>query len=372
MLKYPAGQALDGSMTENNGTKQSATLLEELNERSRTVFRELVETYLQTGEPVGSRTLSRALSLNLSAASIRNVMSDLEHMGLLTSPHTSAGRMPSDVGLRLFVDGLLEVGDLTEAERHNIESQVAAKGRNYSDVLGEAASMLSGLSHCAGLLTSIKSDAPLKHIEFVQTGAGQGLVIIVTENGLVENRVVDLPPGMTHSGLVEASNYLNAKLRGKTISEVRSEITQEFESQRAALDELSKTVVEAGLATWSEDKGDVLERTLIVRGHANLLGNVSARDDLERIRQLFEDLEGKNDLLQLLDKADEARGVQIFIGSESKLFSLSGSSIIAAPYRNSAQKVIGVVGVIGPTRLNYARVIPMVDFTAQVMSKILS
>lgn len=351
---------------------KSPTLLEEMNDRTRAVFRQLVETYLETGDPVGSRTLSRTLPLKLSAASIRNVMADLEESGLLTSPHTSAGRVPSESGLRLFVDGLLEVGDLTRDEQSAIEARVAAHGRTYEAVMADAASALSGLSHCAGLLVSSKTQAPVRHIEFVETGPGKGLAILVTERGLVENRVVDLPPGLTASGLREASNYVNARLAGRTFEDARAEILQEIEAQRTQLDQLSNQVIESGLAVWAgEGSADLMDRTLIVKGQANLLENLQALDDLERVRTLFSDIESKQELLNLLNLAEAAEGVQIFIGSETRLFSLSGSSVIVAPYRDSTQKVVGVLGVIGPTRLNYARVIPMVDFTAKVVGSLL-
>ncbi|MEM1138367.1 MAG: heat-inducible transcriptional repressor HrcA [Pseudomonadota bacterium] len=352
-------------------TSPSLSQLETLNERSRSIFRSLVETYLETGEPVGSRTLSRSLPFQLSAASIRNVMADLEHLGLLSSPHTSAGRIPSEQGLRLFVDGLLEVGDLTEEERERIEGQIGSQERALPDLLNDAILMLSGLSHCAGLVASSKSDVPLKHLEVVQTQPGQGLVILVSETGVVENRVLDLPLGMTPSALREAVNYLNARLQGRTIGEARQEILVEVEQHKAQLDTLSAQVVERGLATWSGEKGDVLDRTLIVRGQANLLENLGAMEDLERIRRLFEELENKADLLALLDRAETGEGVQIFIGSETELFSLSGSSVIVAPYKNAQQKIVGVIGVIGPTRLNYGRIIPMVDFTAQVIGRMM-
>lgn len=346
------------------------TTLENLNKRSREVFRLIVESYLETGDPVGSRTLSQALPLTLSAASIRNVMSDLEHLGLLTSPHASAGRLPSQTGLRLFVDGLLEVGDLASDERASIEGQIAAEGRSFDEVLTEATTRLSGLSHCAGLVVTPKHEGTLKHIEFVQTGAGQALVVLVFQDGSVENRVVDLPKGLAPSSLVQAANFLNAKLSGKTLGQARFEIEKELEERRAELDGLTASVVRAGMAVWSgADEGS--DRALIVRGQANLLEDMQAAEDLERIRMLFEDLEKQNELMQLLDLAQTGDGVRIFIGSETNLFSLSGSSVVVSPYMDQEQKVVGVIGVIGPTRLNYARIIPMVDFTAKTIGRVL-
>jgi heat-inducible transcriptional repressor len=345
-------------------------LISELNERSRDVFRQIVETYLKTGEPVGSRTLSQNLDLTLSPASIRNVMADLEDAGLLYAPHTSAGRLPTDTGLRLFVDGLLEVGDLSEDERQNIDIKCKAAGRRPEEVLTEATAALSGLSHCAGMVLVPKADEPLKHIEFVNLGPGRALVIVVAADGTVENRVIDVPLGMPPSTLVRAGNYLNARLAGKTFDEARNLIRTEMEQRRAELDQLTSQVIEAGLATWSGD-GDARKDSLIVRGHANLLGNLTAVDDLERIRHLFSDLEAKKELVKLLELARDGEGVRIFIGAENKLFSLSGSSVIVSPYTDSRDKIVGVIGIIGPTRLDYARIIPMVDYTAKLIGKFL-
>ncbi len=346
--------------------------LSDLDKRSREIFRSIVETYLETGEPVGSRNVSRALSMSLSPASVRNVMSDLEHMGLLHSPHTSAGRLPTEIGLRFFIDALLEVGDLSREERQQIEVQVKASRRANSaeQLLTEASQMLSGLSSGAGVVLTHKSDLRLKHIEFVRIEPLKALTILVGEDGQVENRVVDLPAGLPASALVEAANYLNAHLQGRTLSQVRTELERIKAVDQAELDQLSQKVVDAGLAVWSgsseEDPG-----TLIVRGASNLLADLEAAEDLERIRLLFDDLESKRDLIQLLGLAEKGDGVRIFIGSENNLFSLSGSSLVVSPYRDSNQRIVGVLGVIGPTRLNYARVIPMVDYTAKLVSRIL-
>ncbi len=354
-------------MTENKGN-----LVAVLNERSRSLFRNIVEAYLETGEPVGSRTLSQTSGLGLSAASIRNVMADLEQMGLLEAPHTSAGRLPTHLGLRLFVDGLLEVGHLSMDERQKIQEQISGSAHDVEDVLTQASSLLSGLCGVAGLVTAEKTDIALKHMEFVSLSPGKALVIMVTENGDVENRVIEVPAGMPPSTLMEATNYVNARLRGQTLDEARDRIMTEIEGQRAELDTLSAHIVEEGLGTWSgSDTTTAPVPQLIVRGRANLLDNVSISEDLERIRMLFEDLETKNELIQLLQLAKDAEGVRIFIGAENKLFSLSGSSVIAAPYMNNSQKVVGVIGVIGPTRLNYARVIPMVDYTAKLISRVI-
>ncbi|MDH3229122.1 MAG: heat-inducible transcriptional repressor HrcA [Alphaproteobacteria bacterium] len=343
-------------------------MIAELNERSREILRHVVEAYVETGEPVGSRTLSRRLGLALSPATIRNVMADLEEFGLLFAPHTSAGRLPTEQGLRLFVDGILQVGALTKDERSNIDSQCKVSGRSVPQVLEEATALLSGLSHCAGLVMAPKRDLRLKHIEFVNLGPGRALVVMVDENGGVENRVIDLPLGMPASSLVEASNFMAAKLVGRTLQEARAEILAEVKSQRGQIDELTGKVVEAGLATRSEDSGSGV---LIVRGQANLLDDIGALADLEQIRALFEALETKEALIRLLEAADVAEGVQIFIGAENELFTLAGASMIIAPYTNREEKLVGAIGVIGPTRMNYGRIIPMVDYTAKLISRVI-
>ncbi len=351
-------------------SQDPASPLQLLNGRSIEVFRQLVDSYLTTGEPVGSRTLSQSLTnLNLSPASIRNVMADLEQAGLLFSPHTSAGRMPTQQGLRMFVDGLLEVGDLKEDERRSIESQLSGSSQTVEDMLTQATEALSGLSHCAGLVMAPKAEAQLKHIEFVRVSDAKGLVILVSEDGSVENRVFDLPIGLPASALAQATNFVNARLQGRTLVEAGDVVLADMDSHKAELDALSAKIVKAGLATWSGGEG---AKALIVRGQSKLLEDVHAQEDLERVRQLFDDLEAKADLAKLLDLARGGEGVKIFIGSESKLFSLSGSSVIVAPYMNTEQKIVGVIGVIGPQRLNYARIIPMVDYTAKVVGRLLS
>lgn len=347
--------------------------LAQLDLRSRDIFRRLVETYLDTGEPVGSRTISRILPSSLSPASVRNVMMDLEDSGLIYSPHTSAGRVPTNAGLRFFVDALLEVGSISPEERLRIDAQMTGsnRSRRVEEVLGEATTLLSGLSHCAGLLVAPKSNARLKHIEFVSLAPGRGLVILVAEDGTVENRTMDLPVGLPPSALTKASNYLSARMQGKTIAEVQGLMQSEVASVRTELDELTAKVIADGVATWSGDAGED-DRTLIVKGQGNLIENLTAFDDLERIRRLFDDLENKKGLVQLLGLAETGEGVRIFIGAENKLFSMSGSSLIVAPYRNSEEKIVGALGIIGPTRMNYARIIPMVDYTARIIGRLIT
>jgi heat-inducible transcriptional repressor len=345
--------------------------LAQLNERSREIFRQVVESYLATGEPVGSRNLSRIIPMTLSPASVRNVMSDLEQAGLVYAPHTSAGRLPTERGLRFFVDALMQIGDLTENDRKAIEAQVAASGqaKSVETVLTEASGLLSGLTRAAGVVLTAKSDLRLKHVEFVRLEPERALVVMVAEDGQVENRVLNVPVGLPTSALTEASNFLNAHIRGKTIADARAELERALQARQAEFDELTQRIVANGLASWSG--GESGERKLIVRGQAHLLDDLKALADLERVRLLFDDLETRREVIDLLGRAEQAEGVRIFIGSENKLFSLSGSSTIVAPYHDASGRIVGVLGVIGPTRLNYARVIPMVDYTAKVVSKLL-
>jgi heat-inducible transcriptional repressor len=354
--------------------RNTTSSLRELNERYREIFRRIVETYLETGEPVGSRNLSRVLPMTLSPASVRNVMSDLEASGLIFAPHSSAGRIPTQSGLRLFVDGLLEIGNLQTGERDRIEKQLSPREREtsraMSDVLAEAGDMLSGLSQCAGVIVTEQQVSRIKHIECLSLDPKRALLILVDEDDNVENRVIHIPDGFPPSALTEATNYLNARVRGSTLNEAKLRIEAELEASRAELDELTAGVVRAGVAQWSGGKDET--RSLIVRGQSRLLDDLKALDDLDRIRMLFKDLESKQGLLHLLDLAETAEGVRIFIGSENRLFSLSGSSLIVAPFKDHDKKIVGVLGVIGPTRINYARIIPLVDYTAKLVSRVLA
>lgn len=347
-------------------------LLNEVDARSREIFRHIVDTYLASGEPVGSRNISRGLPSNLSPASVRNVMSDLEHLGLIYAPHTSAGRMPTQTGLRFFIDSIMQVGSLDNEERTSIERNIKAQADfdNVEDLLSEAGTLLSGLTGSAGLVLARKQNAALKHVEFIRLDERRALVILVSDDGQVENRVLMLPDNTTQSALTEASNYLNARIRGSTLEEAKMEMEKLFEAAQMELDELTQKVVEAGIATWVE-AGEGMTPTMIVRGRSNLLEDVSAAEDLGRIRRLFDDLEAKKDLMELLTLAEEGDGVRIFIGSENSLFSMSGSSLVLSPYRDQEESVVGVLGIIGPTRLNYARIIPMVDYTAQLVSRMI-
>ncbi|MET0545454.1 MAG: heat-inducible transcriptional repressor HrcA [Caulobacterales bacterium] len=347
----------------------NSTSIATLDARARDIFRQIVETYLSTGEPVGSRTLSKQ-RLNLSPASIRNVMADLAAAGLLNAPHISAGRIPTQQGLRLFVDSFLEVGNLSETERKDIENRIAGSGNTLENALSEASEMLSGLAGGASIIATPRRDSALKHIELVALGQNQALVVMVSADGDVENRVISIPTGTPAGALIEATNFLNARLRGRTLAQASESVLEELRNDRAALDEAAARLIEGGIAEWSGEDPE-RGRALIVRGRANLLTDAQATADLERVRKLFDDLENKKELIQVLDLVKDAEAVRIFIGSENPLFSLSGSSLIIAPYMNAERKVAGALGVIGPTRLNYARVIPVVDYTARVVGRLL-
>lgn len=350
-----------------------APSLSDLDQRSREIFRRIVQAYIETGEPSGSRNIARGLPMRLSPASVRNVMADLEALGLIYAPHTSAGRLPTETGLRFFVDGLMEIGDLSSDERVRIEEKVAGEERAASSdtLLGDAGQILSGLSLGAGVVLTGKADPVIQHIEFVRIDQNRALVVLVGEGGKVENRIIELPSGLPTSALTEAANYLNAHLSGRTLLELRQEFEKARETRKSELDTLTRKVVDAGLAVWSGGDGDD-GRKLIVRGRSNLIGETSAEEDLERIRMLFDDLETKDELIRLLSLSEDADGVRIYIGSENKLFSLSGSSVIVAPYRDSDRRIVGALGVIGPTRLNYSRIIPVVDYTAKLVGDLLA
>ncbi len=350
----------------NDGSR----ILSEMNDRSREVFRRVVEGYLESGDPVGSRTLSRTMSEQVSAATIRNVMQDLEFLGLLGSPHVSAGRVPTQLGLRMFVDGLLEVTDLAEADREKLDATLGANERDVGTLLDRVGSALSGLTQGASLVLAPKHEAPIKHIEFVSLSSDRALVVLVFADGHVENRVFAPPMGQTPSSMREAANFLNALAEGRTLSELRTAMEHELKARRQEIDSLARELVESGAALW-DNEGQPHER-LIVRGRANLLAGSAEAEELDRIRLLFDDLERKRDIVEFLELAEAGEGVRIFIGSENKLFSLSGSALVVSPYMNADRKIVGAVGVIGPTRLNYGRIVPIVDYTAQLVGRMLS
>jgi heat-inducible transcriptional repressor len=325
---------------------------------------------LTDGEPVGSRTLSREFSEDISAATIRNVMQDLELLGLLGSPHTSAGRIPTQLGLRMFVDGILEVSEVNNSDRKKIDKIISDETNQVEDILDDISTTLSGVTQGASLVLTPKHEAPIKHVEFLPLSASQALVVLVFADGHVENRLFKPPLGQTPSSMKEAANFLNAIMGGNTLSEAKKLIKNEIDYRRQELDSLAHDLVRSGLALW-EDSEERNER-LIVKGRANLLNESSQQEDLDRIKNLFDDLERKRDIADFLELTEKGEGVRIFIGSENKLFSLTGSSLVVSPYMNSDRKVIGAVGVIGPTRLNYGRIVPVVDYTAQLVGKMIS
>lgn len=344
--------------------------LSTLDARAREIFREIVEAYLTTGEPVGSRTLSRQGGVALSPASIRNTMADLVSLGLLEAPHAMAGRQPTQLGLRFFVDSLLQLGDVGEDEKREIDARIAQAGTNPQEVLGAASELLSGLAGGAGLVVTPERDAPVRHAEIVSIGPGQALLVLVFEDNQIENRIIKTPADLPPSALAEAANYMNARFKGRTLAEARAAAGEALARDHAALDQAAAKLIESGLVEWSGED-PTFGRALIVRGRANLLQDAQAVADLERARRLFDDLEKNRDLIQVLDLAKAGEAVRVFIGSENSLFSLSGSSLVVAPYMNAERRVVGALGVIGPTRLNYARVIPVVDYTARIVGRVL-
>lgn len=352
--------------------------LANLTDRARHIFRHVVESYLETGSAIGSLGLSQSLDKKLSPASVRATLAELEAHGLLYAPHVSAGRLPTQTGLRIFVDGLLQVGELSDEERDAIAPQLNGE-QSYEHVLRQAVDGLSGLSQCAGLVLAPNAALGIKHVEFLPVAEDKILVILVDQSNHVENRFIERPAGLVPSALTEASNYLNARLKGRSLGELRRDTQREMATLEAELGSLTAHIVETGLAQWGGDanapssqSNELTGKSLLVRGQTHLLDNLQAMEDLERVRLLFEDLDRKQELIALLSQAEESDGVKIFIGSETPLFSLSGSSIIISPYQDSERRVVGVLEVIAPTRTNYARLIPMVDHTAQVVSKLLA
>jgi heat-inducible transcriptional repressor len=342
----------------------------DMNDRTREVFRRVVEGYLTSGEPVGSRTLTRSLSEKVSAATVRNVMQDLEYLGLLDSPHVSAGRIPTQAGLRMFVDSLLEVGQVAPEDQERIDATLGTNDADVTSLLDQVGAALSVITRGASVVLTPKREAAIRHIEFVSLAADRALVVLVFADGQVENRVFVPPPGQTPSSMREAANFLNALAEGRTLSELRHSMTAEIASRRQEIDSLARAMVESGLAVW-ENAGESSER-LIVRGRSNLIDGAADQTEVDRIRVLFDDLERKRDIAEFLTLTETGEGVRIFIGSENKLFSLSGSSLVVSPYMNADRKIIGAVGVIGPTRLNYGRIVPIVDYTAQLVGRLVT
>lgn len=339
-----------------------------LDRRSERIFQLIVDSYIESGEPIGSSTLSKRLSESWSSATIRNVMAHLEKIGLLYSPHTSAGRLPTEQGLKLYVQGLLEVGPISEIDRQILESRFDVDDRSIQEILDEAITTLTGLSQCTGIVMAPTHNSPLKHVEFIYLSPGQALVVLVSSDGLVENRIISIPEDMTPSHLVEAGNYLSAHLVGKTLDEAKIYIQQELEFEKTQVDALVKYMVEKGFVRLGHSEH---KPTLIVRGQSNLLNVAKTADDVSHIQRLFESLEKKEGILDLLDSAKTGDGVQVFMGANSPLFHASGCSMIVAPYKNGKNDVVGAIGVLGPARQNYGRIIPMVNYAAQLIEKFL-
>jgi heat-inducible transcriptional repressor len=340
----------------------------ELTARAREIFRRVVEEYIESGQPVGSKTLAADGTLNLSPASIRSVLADLEMAGLLAAPHTSAGRMPTEAGLRIFVDGMMRMAEPTPEEQAAIEARLAEAGP-VEAAIRQASAILSDLSGAAGMVLVAPREQRLAQFSLVDLGQGRALAVLVGEDGGVENRVLTIGGALSPAALERASNYITARLSGRTLAEASQAMLAEIAEGKSQLDEASRDLVERGLAVWSKDAA--ARPVLIVRGAANLLDE-NALGDIERVRMLLEDLENKQSVAELLESAREAEATRIFIGSENRLFALSGSSVIASPYRDREGRVVGVLGVIGPTRLNYARVVPMVDLTARSLGKLIA
>ena len=354
-----------------NKLKNNKTLLSSLDDRSRTILQHIVESYLDTGNPVGSNTLSKKITPSLASATIRNVMSNLEALNLLKSPHVSAGRIPTETGLKLFIDGLLQVGDISSDEKNSIEALSAGTGKSLNNILSETSAALSGLSNCVSLVMAPTFERAIKHIEFVPIDNDKALVVIVDIFGLVENRIIDIPKGTPVGNLIEASNFINARAVGGTLEEAKNKIEEELLIHRKEIDEISKKVIKAGLAVKTEDMD---YPSLIVTGKNNFYSDLNTQEDFKKINELFEKIEQGQTLTELLKNSLSGTGVHVFIGADNKLFDYSGCSMIVAPFKTKENKTkaktLGAIGVIGPIRVNYGRIIPMVDFTAQAISKL--
>ena len=339
--------------------------INELSDRMREIFGLVVESYLERGAPVGSKVL--AGSVNLSPASIRGVMQELEERGLLTHPHTSAGRIPTESGLRLFVDGIMQMAAPDPREARELERRIV-RDQPIEDALAAASAALSGLSSCAGVVLAPKREMRLKQLGFVPLSPSRALAVLVGDDGSIENRVMDVDGRTASNALEQVSNFVNATLAGLTLAEAEARLRAEIRERKEAIDAAAAELVASGLADWSRDQSS--RPVLIVRGQANLIDEAAAAD-LERVRLLLGELEDRQEISRLLEGARDAPGCRVFIGSENRMFALSGSSVIAAPFSGSHGQVVGVVGVIGPTRLNYARVVPMVDFTAKALTRLM-
>jgi len=347
----------------------SKTLYLELSDRSKQIFKGVIESYLDSGEPVGSEALSKKLGINISTSTIRSIMANLQKEGLLFAPHISAGRLPTDKGMRYFVDGVLEFGRLSKSERETIKNQCRSKGISFEDVLDEASKILSSLSNCAGFVVAPKYQNKIKHIEFIRLSSNQIMSIVANENGLVENRILDSNNSYSENTLKQVSNYLNSKFSGKTIDEIKKIISNEIENSQLELNTLSKKLVKEGIIELVPNSEAPY---IFLHGQSSLLEDNIVTKDLDQMRNIFDDIENKSNFLSVLESTNKGKGVQIYIGAQNFLFNHSGLSMIMAPYINNEQKIIGAIGVLGPMRINYARIVPLVDYTSKVIGRILS
>ncbi len=340
----------------------------ELTDRTKQIFKTVVETYLETGSPSGSETVLKKAGLDISSASVRSILSNLQKEGLLFSPHTSAGRVPTEKGMRFFVDGLLEFGRISKSEKENIEQLSASKSKSYQEVLDEASRSISGLSNYAGIVIAPKYQKNLKHLEFIRLNNTQIMSILAYENGEIENRIIEDSGKFTNSQLLQTSNYLSEKFKNKNISEIKKIIESEITSTRSNLEEISKKLVKKGIV---EIEPKMNNPYIFLHGQSKLLKDEIISKDLDQIRQLFDDIENKSTFIDILENAGKAKGVQIFIGSKNFLFKHSGLSMVMAPYKNKEQEIVGVIGVVGPTRLNYSKIVPLVDYTSKIIGKVI-
>ncbi|MDA3902383.1 MAG: heat-inducible transcriptional repressor HrcA [Desulfuromusa sp.] len=337
-----------------------------LNERSQNILEAIVEDYIASAEPVGSRAISRKHNLNLSPASVRNVMADLEEMGLLCSPHTSSGRIPTRQGFQYYIDTLLEVRNLNRNEKQNLRNSYRFKNMRMEDIMQEVGRVLSGLSQYTGLVMAPKFISTVfRQIEFIRLSQRRLLVIYVSESGLVQNKVIEADPTLTAQDLEQVSNYLNSELNGLSIQEVRIKLKRELQEDRIRYDQLKKHALKLSSAALQDEVEDLL----YVSGASLMLGQPEFSTP-EQMRRLIKTFESKKILIELLDRGQSAQGVQIFIGSESSHIDLEGCSLITSNFSNQ-KGAIGTLGVIGPVRMNYSQVVPIVDFTAQLISRVL-
>ena len=343
-------------------------LYTELNDRSKLIFKKLVESYLKTGSPAGSETIMRTGGLNLSSASIRSILSDLQKEGLLFAPHRSAGRMPTEKGMRFFVDGLLEFGRISNIDKENIKQQCSSKGKSYEEVLDIASRAISGLSNYAGIVIAPKFQKNLKHLEFIRLNKTQLMLILAYVNGEVENRIIEDSGQYNSSLLIQASNYLTSKFSNKNISQIKKLLELDIKKSQNDIEIISSKLIKQGII---ETSPNVKNPYIFLHGQSNLLKDEIISKDLDQIRNLFDDIEKKSSFVEILENAGKAKGVQIFIGSKNFLFKHSGLSMIMAPYKNKEQEIIGAIGVVGPTRLNYSKIVPLVDYTSKIIGKVI-